>query len=197
VSPAASAWWASRAGFPLPREQRRQNAPVQLRAPERVDRLLHGAARELMPERDVVALHLEDAGGEALVECARRPVEHTREQLELRVPPDNGGGIGDLAGGAAELCGASEDRVADALGNARAARRQHLGDEERITAGQPVELGGVDLRALGECLHAALGERRKRDPPLAWDVPQEHPQRMARAELVVAVGGDEQRRRLL
>ncbi|MCI0346621.1 MAG: hypothetical protein L0221_14445, partial [Chloroflexi bacterium] len=93
-----------------------------------------------------------------------------------------------------------QDGVADRLRDVHSAGGQHLGDEERVAASLRVEIARIDAVLAGERLDRCLGQRRKPDPlrPLhGRDLPEHHPQRIARSELVVAKRPDEHGRDLV
>ena len=101
---------------------------------------------------------------------------------------------GARAGGQPRRAG--QDGVAHALGERRPAGGERLGHVERVAAGDPVELGGVDLVRLGQILHRPL---RQRLEPQARDgrprqLAQNSAERVGPAHLVVAVGEDDERR---
>ena len=80
-------------------------------------------------------------------------------------------------------------------GTTSAGGGQHLGDEERVAAGDAVHGAGVGAGARGQAPHRRARQRRQRQP--AHRAPgqgaQQALQRVRRAELVVAEGQDEHR----
>ena len=90
---------------------------------------------------------------------------------------------------------AGEHRLDDRGGDDVGRGGQHLGDEERVAAGDAVHGAGVGAGARGQAPHRRARQRRQRQP--AHRAPgqgaQQALQRMRRAELVVAEGQDEHR----
>jgi hypothetical protein len=95
----------------------------------------------------------------------------------------------------AQASGACEHGIPDGRRDLRAARRQHLRDEERVPAGAAIELLRVDLALLGKLCDRA--SRQPRDiQTLDASGPNEltkyDAQRMGAAKLVVAISGHHQ-----
>ena len=125
--------------------QRGQRSAMEPPALERRERLLDGHARDLVAERDRVAVGAQHPGRQAGVEgiwlVGQRfeqpqlgPLRHDRDRVEQR--PRRG-----VQPGAA-----GEDGVADGRREVGAAGRERLGDEEGVAAGAAVQLGVVDVR---------------------------------------------------
>ena len=72
---------------------------------------------------------------------------------------------------------------------------QDLGHVERVSAGQLVQRGGLQVAAAGQLLHRAGGQGGQADPPggaLPGELAQRDPQLIVRRQVVVAEGDDEQ-----
>ena len=87
-SPAASAWWASRAGSTSapgrrPRPQRGEQPPVQRQPAGRRHLLGHGEPGQLVPERHVAVVHPQHPALQRLVQRAEAVAEHVLEQAQL------------------------------------------------------------------------------------------------------------------
>ncbi len=173
--------------------ERRQGPAVQRDPAVRRQRLLDGHAGDLVAEADAVALADQDARGEAALELGHGLAGHGLEQRQLGTLGQDRDRVEQLAGARVEPGGPGQDRVAHRVGHERAARGEHLGDEERVAAGQPVQPPGVDVAARQRG-HARLAQRGERDPVdgLARQLAEHDPQRMRPVELVVAVGREHQ-----
>ena len=116
-----------------------------------------------------------------------RPRRRDRDRVEQR--PGAGGQAGR----------SGEHGVAHALGERPPARRERLGDVERVAACDAVKLGGVDLVGPREVVDRALGERLELEAGHggARQLAEHAAQRIGAADLVVAVGDDDKRRRRL
>ena len=97
--------------------------------------------------------------------------------------------------GVVEPRGAGEHGVADGLGDLGVGGREHLGHVERVAGGPAMQLGGVDADRAGQLGHPLGGERRQRQSRrrAAGQLAEDDPQRVARIELVVAIGDEHQR----
>ena len=125
-----------------------EHLEVELAAARGGDRLLHGAAGEVVAEGDRLALQVQQPGTQAGVERAA-----TLEQPQLGVAGDDRGELDRLAGAVVER--------RDAVADRRAGRRERLRDEERVAAGERVQVGRVAARELA---HGLRGQRPRLDP---------------------------------
>ena len=139
-----------------------------------------------------------------LVEGVHAVPEDGLQHLDLRPRPGQRDHLHGLTGGLGQPGDPGQHRVPDRRRHPRRARRQHLGDEERVAPGDPVELVGVGRRpgrvATGVVLHqGAHGLRRQRrqvhptSPGHRRGVPDDGAQRMGRRHLVRPVRDQDQR----
>jgi len=122
--------------------------------------------RQVVTEGQRVVVELEDAGAQAGVDGVRRGADGLREQPELGGPRYHGCQLDDRASGVGQRRHPQRNRLAHASRHALARRRrQRLGHEERVAAGDPVQLGRV--RSLLPRQLTDRGEREQRglDPP--------------------------------
>ena len=97
---------------------------------------------------------------------------------------------------AAEPRDPGHHRIAHRRRDLLTAGGEHLGDEERIAAGHPVQLAPRPALTGGQRRHRIPRERREANPldsPLRRQITQHDPQRVRRLELIVAVRRDDQR----
>ena len=171
--------------------QRGDDARVQLRAPRRGDRVLDRLPRQLVAEAERGAVVGQHAVRERLLDGVRAG-DDRRQQVGRHPLPDHRRGVDHAARVGAEAADARQRRVAQ-RGGEPAARGERLGDQERVAAGQPRELGGVDPRGIGELADRGGGERGQRHPRgvgAGGEVADEHGQRGVGGEFVVAVGDE-------
>jgi hypothetical protein len=93
---------------------------------------------------------------------------------------------------------AGEHGVAHGRRHLRAGGAEHLGDEERVAAGDPVETVGVDPLGAGQRGHGLPGQRRELEaahPARGRQVADDPAQRVPGPDVVVAVGHHHHRRR--
>jgi hypothetical protein len=130
----------------------------------RGDRLFQGKPRKLVTEsHGAVRLH-QHSGGEAFVECRESLSRGLLQQRQLGLRRRNRDGVDQRPRGGREPRSTSENGVANRLGDLLA-RREHLGDEERIAARLLVQGGRVDSVRLGELRDCLGGEWRDFQPP--------------------------------
>ena len=95
--------------------------------------------------------------------------------------------------------GSGEDGVAHRRGDLDVVAGEHLGEEERVAAGEAVELFGRMGSAVGQPSYAVGGERRQVDPargPLPTELAEGDPQGVGRRQRVVAERDQEQDRQV-
>ena len=181
------------------RGERRQGGPVQRRPAVRRQRLLDRHPRQLVAEGDAVGRRGQHPRAEALVEAGELVLAGQRvEQPQLRVGLGHGDRAEQRRGRRAQARGAGQDRVADRRRDVAIATGQHLGQEERVARRPAVELPRVDAVRLGELRDGIEREPRQLaagDPLRRGQLAEHDPQGVAKLELVVAIGGDDQRRR--
>ena len=161
-----SAWCASRAGrrAPAARQQRRERARVQpiRRGGEIASQ--HRLPRQLVPEDQQLPPAPRSIPPRRTRRPRRRRAGDRREQPGLDARPDRPRRLEHRAAGRRQPRGARQHRVAHRRRQRPPAAGQHLGDEERVAAGLPVQRGRVeralpDQRAHGRLATAAAARR--------------------------------------
>ena len=171
ASRAASAWWATRArssflGGPF----------LELSACGAVDATRRECA--LLPSPSGGEPWRKDSTPSCVVSIRRRgsgreDLRRICERLEQTVV---GAGRGDRQGVEERPCvgaksrGTGENGVSNGLRHLVGERCQHLGDEERVPGGQPVELVGISGARIGEHADSATRERPHLDTANAGTV---------------------------
>ena len=166
----------------------------------RRDRLEDGLPGELVAKRQAVALRLQHPEADARLGRLVDVLADLGQELGLDPRADDGGGLQQRPTRGGQAASPRQHRVADGGGNAAAAGREHLADEERIAAGLLVQGHRVDAAVGHERAHRLGGQRGERHTPdraPAGEIAEHAPQRMAGAQLVVAIGQHEQGRQLL
>ena len=184
--------------------QRRQHQPVDGLPAVGRDGLGHRQPRDLVPEPHTAAVPVEQPAGDQFVDRrvdgAVGGLLHRRlEQRELDPGAGQRGEVQHLARVTAQPRGAGQDRVAGRRRDGRGSGPQHLGQVERVAAGQPVQLLGLQAAVGRQHLHRPRRQRRQPDAPgvpLGGQIPQRDPQRIVGRQRVVPVGGDQQHRRV-
>jgi hypothetical protein len=125
-------------------------------------RLLDREPGKLVPETNVVLAGNQHPRGEAFVEAAGAVPDERVEQPQGRPRRRDGDCVERGSSGPGQSRGAREHCVLDRRRNRVVARREHLGDEERVSAGQAVELRRVDSCRLRQLGHG-LGRKRLHD----------------------------------
>ncbi len=162
------------------------------------DRPQHRLTGQLVPEGDLARDLLEHANGKARVD-RRVARAQSREQVRVDAAPDDAGGLDGAARLVVEAGEARRHGVADGGGQTPATSRHHLGHEEGVPARDAMELVGVDVHALGQAGHGGGRQRREAQAGYARrgrEVAQDDPQRVACADLVVAVRREDERARV-
>ena len=165
----------------------------------RLERLLDREPREVVAELDCARALSEHPRRERLFERVDVLAGERLEQPQLRARWGDRHRVEQGARAAAQPGSPGKHRVAHRRRNCAVVAREHLGDEERIPAGQPVELDRVDLARRGQLGDGTLRERRHGQPLdlcACCELADHDPKRMGAVELVVAVGGDHEQREL-
>ena len=174
--------------------------PMQVDAPVRRHRLLECEPGELVPEHDTGRLRGEHAGRQALVEVIDHAGGESLEQPELGMLRHDRGSFEERLGRKAQPCRTREHRVADRPRDLLGFRGKRLDDEERVPGRPAVELSGVDAVRLGKQDDGLRRERAQADAvhrSTRRELSEHHPKRMATVELVVSIGGEDERRNSL
>ena len=152
-----------------------------------------------MAEGDTRSLGSEHAGAEAGVETLHRFPCNRLEQPEIRLRWDDRDCIEHRSRLTAQPRGPREHGIRYGRRDDAVPRRQHFRHEERISAGQPVELACIDFRRAGELGDSLRRERWDREPlglRKGRQLAKEDAERMNPIELVVPVGREHEQRRL-
>ena len=171
--------------------ERCERPGMEIRALDRVDRLLDCPARKLVAEGHTAAVAPQHPGGEAFVEPLRLHAVELLEQPEVRA--DDGSDVEHTPGLAAQAGHSSKHGVADARRHPFTVAGESLGDEERVPAGETMELDRIDVEARGQRANALDRQRLQRDAPRGRYLSQDNAQWVVAADLIVAVGGNEKR----
>ncbi len=160
----------------------------------RGERALHRLAGQLVAEPHVALVAAEDTGPLGLG-GGGMGVGQLGQEPALGSGGDDRGVLEQLPGGGAEAVDAAEDRVAHGGRYAQLAGREHLADEERVAAGDGVQLAGGHAAVPGHRGHGVERQRRQGQAahPLAGQVPEHPAQPVPVAHLLVAVGDDDDR----
>jgi hypothetical protein len=121
-----------------------EDPAVQLDAPGDGDGPLHRQARQLVAEPDREPLVAQHPRPQALVDRGRVGGGDRLQQPQLDAVGDDRRGVQRAAGHRRQPGGAGEHGVADGRRDLPARGAEHLGDEERVAAGGPVQAVGVD-----------------------------------------------------
>jgi hypothetical protein len=149
-----------------------------------------------MTEGEQVVLGAEHAERDAFVRGSDGIADERGEQPRLDLGADERGRLQRGPAGRRQARPTGEHRVPHGDRDAGLAAGQGLGDEARVAAGLAVERGGIEPLAGGERLHRLDRQRRQRDSAHCGrrgQVAEDDSQRVARAELVVAIGQHEER----
>ena len=162
--------------------------------PVRADRLLDREPRELVAERHRAALAAQHARGEARIDLGHLIPQHP---VSTHISA-----FGDTTATASSTPWAGtpsrlprEHGIAHRRGNVGAPAGQHLGDEERIARRALVELTGIDAARARELGDGVVRERRQAQLRHARGRPElshREADRVARLELVLAIGDDDE-----
>ena len=147
-----------------------QHAGVELAPAQRRQPVLDRAAGEVVPERERVAVQLQQPGLHAAVDRHGVGPQPGHER-QLGGAREDGGQLGDRPRLGPGRLRAQRDRVAHAGRDALAGGRgQHLGDEERVAARRRVQVGRLAAGALGQQRHRLRRQRGRLDRPHALAV---------------------------
>ena len=177
--------------------ERRERSAVKLAPAVWRNRLLDGQACQFVPKRDPRRLGAEHAGGHAFVEAPSLVPRQGLEQPQLHRWRCNGDGVENALRSRAQTCRASEHRVSDGVGDVAFLHRERLDDEERVAHRLPMKLLCVHTVRLSELRDRALRERRELDPVdrrAGCELAEHEDERMRQSQLVVSIGGDDERR---
>ena len=133
--------------------ERDESAPVQRERLVGRDRLLHDDPSQLVPERDRPMSRTEYPGPEALLDLVGGSRGDSLEQPQLSPAGKDRDRVEQFPRWSIEPRRASEDSIADRVGDVGQAGAEDLGDEERISPCPLIQLVTVDARKLGQGRH--------------------------------------------
>ena len=168
---------------------------MQVDPPRRSDRFHNRQAGQLVPERDAGVDRNEHPRAEAFVDAGIGLSRERVDEPPLGMRRRNRHGIENLPRLRCQPGGAREHGVTNRGGHLLSTGFEHLGHEEGIAAGQCVETVGVDAVRVGEPCNRIPGERcgcHPRDGDTRRQLPQQHPERMARVDRLVAIAEHDQ-----
>jgi hypothetical protein len=127
--------------------------------------------------------------------CLRLRSQGLLQQPQLGPGRDHGHQPHDLLRLRRQCGQAGEHQVPDGGGHAGLARREHLGDQQGVPAGQGVQPGGGTPGPPGQLRHGRLRQwlQRQAADRLLRQAADDREQWMVGCHLVVAVGDDQQR----
>jgi hypothetical protein len=143
-----------------------------------------------VPERDTARDGLQDPRGQAVVEAVG--LRQRVEQLQLGVRHRDRHRVEDIRRRIPQPRDPGQHRLPHRRRDVRVTGRDDFADEERVAAGDPVQLGRVQPRGQ----RADRGRRQRLGPqPQSWPQAAQHcPKWMVPGQLVVPVGQHEQER---
>ncbi len=178
------------------RDQRGQGRGVRRGALRRRQGSLDCQPRQVMPESHRIGVQDQHAVFQAFVDGGERLRRHDGEKIRPGPPAEDRSGGGDLPPRPRQPRHAREHGIADRGRHRPGAGRDHLGDVERVPAGELEERVGVQSRAgrVEELPHAGDAERGKLHPDHAGcprEITHRHGQRVLPADLLGAEGGQD------
>ena len=177
--------------------QRGQHAGMQSPRGRRRQVLLDRDAGQFVAKAQRVAIDLQQAARDAVVDRLRVGREDAHDERGLDRPRHDGREPQDLARARREMRGPRSDRVADGRRHLAFPMREDLRHEERIAAGRGVQAEAVAVDSGRERGDGVGRQSLQRDARhvARRQVSEDRPQQSGRVELVVAVGEDHQDRR--
>ena len=179
-------------------EQSAQHVRVQFQPDTGRQRFRDRPAGEFVPEGHDVTAYFHDAGALGLGDRCQ-VVDQDAQQVHLGAGRDDRqpvqGGLSRRAQGAHP----GQHRVNDCRRHDGTRVGEHLGDEERIAAGEPEQLAGIDVRRGGHFADRVRGEPGQPQPGgrRAAERAENTAQRMVPGQGVVAVGHQQHRWQVL
>ena len=162
----------------------------------RRQRLLDGETGQLVAEGDAVGLRGDHPRGQALLEVRQIGGRQRLEQPHLGVRRHDGDRLEQAGAGADRRARRASTASRTVAGISPGARREHLGDVERIAVGAAMQIDRIDPVRLGQLADRPLRERRDDDPrdrSRRAQLPEHQCERVRAVELVVAVAGQDER----
>ena len=167
----------------------------RLAPPQGIDRLQDRLTRELVAEGNAVALLLQHPDGDAIGQAIRACDKRLFEDPVLNARADHGGQLQQVAAARLELRGSRQHGIAYGHRNAAAGGRDDLRDEEWISGRLPMQRLHIESLAgdeLADRIDAQTRQLNAMHCVRAREIPEQRPERMLPADLVIAVRGDQQ-----
>jgi hypothetical protein len=175
--------------------QHLQDPAVQPPAAKRRQRALDRLPEQLVAEPDRLLFYDQQSGLGAALHCRRLRSQGLLQQPQLGPCRDHGHQPHDLLGVRWQAGKAGEHQVPDRGWHAGLARREHLGDQQRVPAGQRAQPGDRAAGPARQLRHRRLGQWQQ--PQVAYRLrgqpADDRTERMVDRQLVVAVADDQQR----
>ena len=184
---------AARAG-----EQSAQHVRVQFQPDAGRQRFRDSPAGEFVPEGHDVTADFHDAGPLGLGDLCQ-VIDQDAEQAQLGAGRYDRQPVQGTLSRRAQGADPGQHRVDDCRRRDGTRVGEHLGDEERIAAGEPEQLAGIEVRRGGHVADRVRGEPRQPQPGgrHAAERAENAAQRMVPGQGVVAVGHQQHRGQVL
>ncbi len=180
-----------------PPAERGERTAMEAQPASRLERLLDREPRQVVAELDRTRALSEHPRRERLLEGADVLARQRFEEPQLGARRGDGDGVEQRTRIVGETGRAGEHGIAHGFRDGAVAAREHLRDEERVPAGQPVQLDGVDLPRGGQLGDGVLRERRHREPcdlGTRGELADHDTQRVSAVQVVPVRRQDEHRR---
>jgi hypothetical protein len=179
-------------------EQGAQHVRVQLEPDAGRQRFGHRPAGELVPEGHHVTVQLHDAGPFGL-RHRRQVADQHAKQVYLGAGRYDRQPVQSRLRGRAQRAHPGQHRVDDSRRHDVTRVGQYLADEERVAAGEPEQLGGIEVRRGGQVADRVRGERGQAQPGgrRAAEHAEHAAQRMVPGQGVVTVSQQQHGRQVL
>ena len=176
--------------------ERRQGGALQGPPAIGRHRLLHGHACELVAKGDTLAVGRQHARTQAGLKRRQLVGSERLEKPQLRRSRADSDRLEQALRRPGQPAHARKDRIAHRLRDTRGGAGQRLGHEERVAAGQAIQLGRVDV--VPRCQQPHRGLRQALDPhapdrSFPRELPEHAPKRVSRVKIVVTVARDHKR----
>ena len=167
------------------------------------DLFQHGPPRQFMAKHQRRPVGVQHPGVKAFTQRRPRAGAYLVQQPRTGVGPADRRGVDGVAGGPRQPGQSAPHRLANAARQRGLSQRvraggEDLGDKERVAAGEPVQLIGVDPATGGQLRDRVAAERGQLDPSQRFNsrqVAPRHRHRMLRTDLIVAGGHHQQHRK--
>jgi hypothetical protein len=150
-----------------------------------------------VPEPQAGLVGGEHTGGQARLQPGRRVGHHALQQRRLHPRAGQRRVLEELPRAGVQAGDPREHRLPRGHRQRSAAGGEHLGDEERVAAGEAEQLVRGDRRGRGERVDGRLRQREQGQAtrrPQGGEEAEHHPQRVVRGQALVPERGDQQQR---